>query len=100
MEQHTPSQQNNIVIIGKAKSVGVAFLLSFLFGPLGLLYASVIGGIVMFFIGLVLFFLLPVVGMVISWIGCIIWAVVAANQANAKLHTQAKPLIQNQTIVK
>lgn len=101
MEQPThPTQQNNIVIIGKAKSVGTAFLLSFLFGPLGLLYASVIGGIVMFILGMLLFFLLPVVGMFLTWIGAIIWAVVAANMANAKLHDQAKPLIQNQTITK
>jgi len=100
MEQQTPTQQNNIVIIGKAKSVGTAFLLSFLFGPLGLLYASIIGGIIMFILSIILFIALPVVGAILAWIGCIIWAVVAANQANAKLHHQAKPLIQNQTITK
>lgn len=42
-----PQYQQTVVIVGKQKSVGVAFLLAFLFGPLGLLYASVVGGIVM-----------------------------------------------------
>jgi hypothetical protein len=37
--------QNTIIIVGKQKSVGTAFLLAFLFGPLGLLYASVLGGL-------------------------------------------------------
>ncbi|MDB5130170.1 MAG: hypothetical protein JWQ85_4402 [Mucilaginibacter sp.] len=42
----TNSSQPQIIIIAKQKSVGTAFLLAFLFGPLGLLYASILGGIV------------------------------------------------------
>lgn len=41
-------QQQTIIIAGlNRKSTGVAFLLSFFFGPLGLFYASVTGGLVM-----------------------------------------------------
>jgi len=83
---------NTVVVIGKSKSVGVAFLLSFLFGPLGLLYASVVGGIVMFFVGVIAFFILPVVGGILAWIGCIIWAVVAASNANNQSIQQARSL--------
>jgi hypothetical protein len=43
-----PQFQQTVVVVAPTKSVGVAFLLTFLFGPLGLLYAFVIGGIVMF----------------------------------------------------
>ncbi|HMC99264.1 MAG TPA: hypothetical protein VKH37_03895 [Ferruginibacter sp.] len=82
-------QQPNVIIMGKAKSVGAAFVLAFFFGPLGLLYASVLGGIIMFVVGLILFFLIPVVGYIIAWVGCLIWAVVAANAANAKFREQA-----------
>jgi hypothetical protein len=85
--------QQNIIVMGKAKSVGVAFLLTFLFGPLGLLYASVIGAIVMFLISL-LFVFLFFPGLIVSWIVCIIWACVAADQANKKMLNT--PLIQNQ----
>ncbi len=88
--------QQNVVVMGKAKSVGVAFLLAFLFGPLGLLYATVIGGIVMFFVTLVLFFLLPIVGIVLCWIGCIICAIVAADQANKSMVNKGNALINNQ----
>jgi hypothetical protein len=77
----------NIIIVGKQKSVGAAFILAFFFGPLGLLYASIVGGIVMFVAALILFFLLPIIGPILVWIGTIIWAVVAAQNAN-KVTTQ------------
>ena len=52
----TQSTQPTVIVVAKQKSVGIAFLLAFLFGPFGLLYASVMGGIVMFIAGIVLFF--------------------------------------------
>lgn len=76
------SPQQQIIIVAKQKSVGTAFLLAFLFGPLGLLYASILGGVIMFFAGIVLFFVIPIIGGVIAWVGCIIWAIVAAQNAN------------------
>lgn len=82
MEQR-PSAPTQVVLVGRSKSVGLAFLLAFFLGPLGLLYASVMGGILMFFISLVLFVFLPIIGAVIAWVICIIWAVSAANAANA-----------------
>ena len=83
-QQNSPASNTTIVVVSKSKSVGTAFALAFLFGPLGLLYASVAGGIIMFFIAFLSFFVLPVVGVFFVWIGCIIWAVVAAQNANAK----------------
>lgn len=88
MEQNL-TQPTRVVVVGKSKSVGTAFLLAFFFGPLGLLYASMLGGIVMFIATLILFFLLPVVGAILAWIGCVIWAVVAANRANDALQKAA-----------
>ncbi|MBB5395874.1 hypothetical protein [Mucilaginibacter sp. AK015] len=81
MEQTNPPQQQ-IIIVAKQKSVGTAFLLAFLFGPLGLLYASILGGVVMFFATIILFFVIPIIGAAIAWVGCIIWAVMAAQNAN------------------
>jgi hypothetical protein len=81
MEPTNPSQPQ-IIIIAKQKSVGTAFLLAFLFGPLGLLYASILGGIVMFIVGIILFFLIPIIGGIMAWVGCIIWAIMAAQNAN------------------
>ena len=77
MDQQT---QTKVVYVNK-KSTGVAFLLAFLFGPLGLLYASPVGGIVLFFVGIISFFFLPVIGFILIWIISIIWAVVAAGNS-------------------
>lgn len=95
-QQTTPVSQTNIVIVGKAKSTGTAFILAFLFGPLGLLYATVPGGLIMIVLALILFFVLPLVGPIITWIVSIIWAVAAANAANSKLHSQAGSIAKNQ----
>lgn len=90
MEQQPTTNQTNIIVVGKAKSVGAAFILAFFFGPLGLLYASVIGGVIMFILGILSFLILPVVGYIIIHIATVIWAVVAANAANEKLRNQVK----------
>ena len=81
-EHSKGNYQQNVIVIGKQKSVGVAFILAFFFGPLGLLYASVLGGIIMFFVSILFFVLIPIIGPIFSWIGCIIWAVMAADNAN------------------
>lgn len=84
------STQTNIVIVGKAKSVGTAFLLAFLFGPLGLLYASGIGGLVMIILSIILFVALPIIGPILCWIVSMVWAVVAAKNANDAMHKKAQ----------
>lgn len=86
---------NNVVVVGQQKSVGTAFLLAFLFGPLGLLYASVPGGIIMFLVGIFLFFLIPVAGGFIAWIICIIWAIAAAQNSNESALKQAGNIANN-----
>ncbi len=87
MEQSNPSSQNvthTIVVAGNKKSVGMAFLLALLFGPLGLLYASVQGAIVMFFVGLFVGIITLGFGLPLAWIGSVIWAVMAAEKTNKK----------------
>ena len=85
-----PQYQQTVVIVGKQKRVGVAFLLAFLFGPLGLLYASVVGGIVMIIVsGLVAIVTLGF-GLLITWPVCIIWAALATKNYNNNLGAQQK----------
>ena len=80
-----PQYQQNIVVVGKQKSVGVAFLLAFLFGPLGLLYSSVAGGIILLILGVIIGIITLGFGLIFIWIASIIWAIVAANNANKNL---------------
>lgn len=84
--------QQTFVVIGKPKSVGVALLLALLFGPLGLMYSSVSGGVIMLILSIIIGLITVGIGLVFVWIGCVIWAVVAANNANNKaaVSTQSK----------
>jgi uncharacterized Zn finger protein (UPF0148 family) len=90
-----PPNSPNVVIVGKQKSTGTAFILAFLFGPFGLLYASVTGGVIMIFVGILLFFLIPIIGGLISWIICMIWAVTAAGEANRNAIANANRMANN-----
>jgi hypothetical protein len=86
---------NTMVIVGGTKSVGIAILLGVFFGPLGLLYASVLGGIIMFFVSLIVWIFTFGFGLFIIWPICAVWAVIAANSYNqtllAGLHAQRQP---------
>ena len=87
---NSTTSPQTVVVVGKSKSVGLAFVLTFLFGPLGLFYSSVVGGVVMLIItviiGIVSFGFLAF----LTWIQCIIWGVVEANNANKKMLDDVK----------
>lgn len=74
-----------VVVNTQQKSVGVAFLLTFFFGALGLFYSTVVGGLIMTFLMalfLVLGFVTLGVGWVLfslAWIVCIIWGCIAVS---------------------
>lgn len=89
MEQSSIPQQQ-IIIVTKPKSTVVAFILTFLFGPLGLLYVSVVGGLVMIIAAIISFFLLPLIGPIITWIISMVWGVVGAMQSNNQINQAAR----------
>jgi hypothetical protein len=66
------------------KSVGAALLLTFLFGPLGLLYASIPGGFVMFVVTIALAVVTLGLGLPVAWCGCMIWGAVAASAKHSR----------------
>lgn len=74
-----------IMFLAQKKSMGVALILSFLFGPLGLLYSSVVGGVVMIVVSLLVALVTLGFGLIITWPICMIWAAVATNSHNKKL---------------
>ncbi len=89
--QPNRSAGNNVVIIGGQKSMGVAILLTFFFGPLGLLYVSVAGGLILMFVGLIGLIIWPL--LLLPWLGSIIWAIIAVSNQNAKLNNTANNFI-------
>ncbi|MBA4148603.1 MAG: hypothetical protein H0X66_10860 [Verrucomicrobia bacterium] len=92
MHQEPPAQQTQqapkqVIIVQSTKSVGVAILLSFFFGPLGMFYSTVSGAVVMIFANLVAVFLTLGIGLVLTWPIGMIWAARAASAHNKKLLT-------------
>ena len=79
-----PPQQTIIVMGQNKKSTGVAFILSFFFGPLGLLYASVTGGLIMLVISIPVALFTLGFGLIVTNIICVVWAIMAVNNHNNK----------------
>jgi hypothetical protein len=67
------------------KNVGVAFLLTFFFGPLGMFYSTVTGGLVMLCVSIVAAALTAGLSVLLTWPACIIWGCVAARNYNSQM---------------
>ncbi|HEX6912759.1 MAG TPA: hypothetical protein VF142_20295 [Longimicrobium sp.] len=84
MEPHRSAAQP-VVIVGARKSVGAAAILALFFGPLGLLYATVGGGVVMFLMMIALGAATEGVAVPFVWMSCVAWAAHAATEHNRRL---------------
>jgi hypothetical protein len=74
--------EHRVYVHHPKKSIGIAALLSLLFGPLGMLYSTVVGAFVMFIVNLLAIFGTFGFGLLFTWPLCIVWAAVAANSTN------------------
>lgn len=78
-------QQPTYVVVNAPKSVAIAIILTFLFGPLGLLYSSIKGGIIMLFLTFIIGFFTLGFGLLLTWPICVIWAAVSARNSQKHL---------------
>jgi hypothetical protein len=67
------------------KSMAMAIVLAIIFGPLGMLYATVTGGIVMIFISILAAVFTLGFGLFLTWPVCVVWAAIATNSYNKKI---------------
>lgn len=81
----TENQNVKYVVTRSPKSMGAAIALAFFFGPLGMLYATIPGAIVMFFLNSIVGLLTLGLGLLITFPIGIIWAAVATSTYNKKL---------------
>lgn len=89
----TVVSSSTVVAFGHHKSVGAAFVLTFLFGPLGMLYSTVFGAFMMTFvmvcgavvIGTVTLGVGDLFWIPLSWVICIIWGCVAASGSGTQV---------------
>ena len=77
--------QPQIIIAQSPKNMGIALVLAFLFGPLGLFYSTVKGGLIMVGIAFLVAILTLGIGLPLVWIPCVIWAYIATNKYNKEL---------------
>lgn len=66
------------------KSLAGALLFSVFLGPIGLLYASTIGGVIMIIIGFIAGCSMLPIPILIIWLSSCVWSVIATNKHNKK----------------
>jgi len=64
------------------KNLAAALLFSVFLGPVGLLYASTVGGVVMIVLGFIVVSSGLPVPIILVWLGSCVWSVVAVNRYN------------------
>ena len=79
---NSASDQPQVIIVKSQKSTGLAIILTLFLGPLGMLYSTVAGAIVMFFVNLTMLFFTAGLGLFLSWPIGIVWAAIAARNTN------------------
>jgi hypothetical protein len=73
------------VIITRTKSLAIAILLTFFFGPFGMLYSTIPGALIMLVVsGVVAVFTLGH-GLFLTHPICIVWGALAAHRYNQRL---------------
>ena len=73
------------VVLNPLRSPIAALLLALCLGPVGLIYASVVGAIILIFLLLLVYGSHSLYAMVLVWlIGCF-WAVIATNRYNYRM---------------
>lgn len=82
-----------IAPVPKDKSVAAALVLTFLFGPLGLFYSSVIGGFIMLALYVIVGIATAGLGLLVLWPITMVWGAVAASNS----HTQHAAWIAKHT---
>ena len=87
-QAYSPFRTQAVVALTQ-KSVGVAIILSVLFGPLGMFYSTIFGALVMVVINIAAAVLTFGLGLCITWPVCILWAAVAAHVHNQRLLRRA-----------
>ncbi len=66
------------------KNLAAALLFSVFLGPVGLLYASTVGGVIMIILGAIMIKSMLPVPIILVWVVSCVWSVVAVNRYNKR----------------
>jgi Protein of unknown function (DUF2510) len=78
-------QQTTVIQVGSQKSVAGAVLLAFFFGPLGMIYSTIPGALIMLVINIFVAVVTLGLGLLVTLPICAIWAGIAADSHNKQL---------------
>ena len=78
-------QQTTVIQVGSQKSVAGAVLLALFFGPLGMIYSTISGALIMFVINIFVAVVTLGLGLLVTLPICAIWAGIAASNHNKQL---------------
>lgn len=87
MEVDFSSDQPVYILVKSHKSAFYSFLLVLLLGPIGLLYSSIKGGIIMLLISLGIIYFTISIALIVTWPVCLIWAAKASGKSMEHLRT-------------
>lgn len=79
----------SVVIFAEKKSMFLAVFLTLMFGPLGMLYVTVGGGIAMLVVSVLLGSLTFGIALFVLWPICVIWTYVAVRSHNKRIQQAA-----------
>jgi hypothetical protein len=82
--QHVPVAPVPSVVTAREKSVGAAVVLALLFGPLGMMYSTIAGGLIMMLLTLIVVPATMGFGFLLLWPIEVIWAALAASAQNKR----------------
>ena len=85
MSHPAVSGTSTVVVVAETKSVGVAILLTLLFGPLGMLYSTISGALVMIVVSIILGFFTLGFSLLLTWPVSVIWGAMAASAHNQRV---------------
>ena len=83
-----------VLILSETKSAAMAAALGFFLGPLGLLYSTLFGAIVMLILNILVAAVTLGMGLVLTWPICAVWGFVAALSHNRAQRQKAQRLSQ------
>jgi hypothetical protein len=72
-------------VVVSPKNVGVSIILTVLFGPLGMFYSTIIGGIVMTIVSAVVGIATFGIGLAVTWPVSVIWGLVSTMAYNRRI---------------
>ena len=76
---------NKTIVVNASKSVGASLILTFLFGPLGMFYSTVIGALIMIVLYIIVGIITLGLGLIVLHPIAMIWGAISVSNYNRRL---------------